>query len=225
MIGAERRGTWPRSRGSRRRPDKIVGEARRLRRPPRAALGARPQSTVSVAYATDNSSATRGSSCCNYDYVGAARHAQLRPRRDHQDRARARSCDCPDGATASGPSHSSLNTPVNATIARASARVSIVDSSTGRRNADAVRAQRGGRREGRARPRLGAARRPGRPDLQQHGHGRLHDARRHAPARASTTRALGRHAQLRAGPDGRRRSPYRSPTTATPSRRRASPST
>src|SRR5262249_28395582 len=90
-------------------------------------LSAPSASPVSVAYATVNSSAT-ASTGCNFDYVGAAGTLTFAPGETTKT-VRVEILHCPTVRTFRSFTLN-LNTPVNATIARASARVSIVESST-----------------------------------------------------------------------------------------------
>ena len=91
-------------------------------------LSAPGQNTVSVNYATANSTAGCGT-ICNADYTLRQRHAHLRARRDDQGRP-GRSPQLQPIVTPFVSFTFNLSTPTNATIARASTRIGIVNNDT-----------------------------------------------------------------------------------------------
>ena len=175
MIGAERRHRRWRSRRSRRRRTRCSARAtatstspsvsRRPARPPCRGRATRPTS----------STATHGSRGCNYDYVGAAGHAQLRPRRDHEDRARGAPATAPAARgfalVHAGPQHPGQRDD----RARVRPRVDRRQLHRRRRRRRIyVRDATVDEKDGFALVRS-VARRPGRGGVEQHDHRRLRD--------------------------------------------------
>ena len=153
--------------------DVVVGEGGRLRRSGRQAGGARPEHGLGRLHDGERHCGRRQQLL--RDYVVAAGEAHLRARRDDQGRARADSSTVPASRSSRAFTLAAQLGQVNSTIARASARISIVDNDTVVATPRLLRARRRRRREGRGRARLGAPRRPDRPGLDEHGHRQLRD--------------------------------------------------
>ena len=196
-------------------PDLIVGESGETGHVDlTVTLSDQGDSQVSVHYTTADSTATQGTVCGNgADYIIASGTLIFEPGETTKT-VPVQIVDCPNVEPFEAFTFN-LSSEINGDIARASSRISIVDNDTIVVHAEAVRARRGRRREGRQRARAGLARRPRRPGLEQHGHRPLRDRRRHRERRHRLHRQI-RHTS----PSRRARRPRRSSSRSRDERHR-----
>ena len=196
--------------------DMVVGEADGYVDLP-VRLSAPGQNAVSVDYGTSPSSAVcRRPAAATSDYATTSGTLNFAPGDDDQGRPRASCSTAPTPAKGSSRSRLDLSAAVNATIARSSALVSIVNNdsvaATPRLHVrDAVVDEK----DGSVRV-PGAPRRPDRPGLQQHRDRQLLDERRHGHRRQ---RLHGHHQRACSASRRGRRSRTSSSRSSTTARR------